>query len=306
MPIKIPGTLPAFKTLTNENIFVMREERAAHQDIRPLKIAILNLMPKKIETETQILRLIGNSPLQTEITLLKTASYNPKNVSSDHLFQFYKTFNDVKNEKFDGLIITGAPVEHLSFEEVAYWGELCEILEWSKKNVFSIMHICWAAQAGLYYHYGIEKYNYPEKLFGVYKHRLLAKNNKLLRGFDDEFYIPHSRYTYNRTDDVTNQPGLDLLAESDEAGLFLSATNDLKMVFVSGHAEYDRNTLKNEYLRDISSGKHITVPQNYFPNDDKSQIPYVKWRSHANLLFVNWLNYAVYQETPYDLSNMLQ
>lgn len=301
MPIKISENLPAFKTLTNENIFVMSEERAQHQDIRPLKIAILNLMPKKIETETQILRLIGNSPLQTEVTLLKTASYNSKNTSSDHLLEFYKTFDDIKHEKFDGMIVTGAPVEKMKFEDVSYWKELCCIFSWAEENVYSTMNICWGAQAALYYYYGIEKYFYDKKLSGVFRHSLCKSKSKLIRGFDDEFYIPHSRYTYNKNSDIEDVSELELLTVSDKAGFFLASSRDLKKVFVSGHAEYDRDTLKNEYLRDVDSDIKPEIPDNYFPFNDPENIPVVKWRSHANLLFVNWLNYAVYQQTPYEL-----
>lgn len=304
MPIDIPENLPAYDILTGENIFVMSEERALHQDIRPLKIAILNLMPTKIITETQLLRLVGNTPIQIEIVLIHTKSHISKNTSESHLAKFYKTFDDVKSEKFDGLIITGAPVEMLPFEEVDYWEELTQIMEWSKHNVYSTFHICWAAQAGLYYHYGVPKYSLKEKMFGVFKHRVLIKNIKLLRGFDDVFYAPHSRYTEIRRVDVERINELELLAESDEAGLYIIARKDGRQIFVMGHSEYDPLTLKTEYERDLEKGIDIKIPKNYFTDNDPSKEPVVKWRSHANLLFSNWLNYYVYQETPFNLNEI--
>ncbi len=301
MPIKIPRDLPATEILNSENIFVMDENRAFHQDIRPLKIAILNLMPTKIVTETQILRLLSNTPLQLEITLLNPASYKSKNTPEEHLVAFYNTFENVKRHKYDGLIITGAPVELMEFEEVEYWDELKEILEWSKKNVTSTLHICWGAQAGLYYHYGIPKYQLPEKMFGVFLHDVNLKNEKLVRGFDDEFFAPHSRYTEVRKSDIEKNENLLLLSYSEEAGVYIAASKDSRQVFVTGHSEYDPLTLKSEYDRDICRGLEIAVPKNYYPQDDPSQTPVVKWRSHASLLFANWLNYYVYQETPYKL-----
>ncbi|SNX54743.1 homoserine O-succinyltransferase [Thermoanaerobacterium sp. RBIITD] len=304
MPIKIPDKLPAIKILADENIFVMGEERAIHQDIRPLKIAILNLMPTKSVTETQLLRLLSNNPLQIDIVLLYTASHKSKNTSPEYLKTFYKTFDDVNCEKFDGLIITGAPVETLEFEDVDYWQELKEIMEWSKHNVYSTFHICWGAQAGLYYHYGIPKYPLKEKMFGVFLHRIVKKNVDLLRGFDDEFYAPHSRYTEVRKEDVELVNDLDILAESDEAGLYIIGSKGGRQIFVTGHSEYDPLTLKAEYERDIKKGIAINIPKHYFPGDNPEREPLVKWRSHANLLFSNWLNYYVYQETPYDINRI--
>mgnify|MGYP000042834352 FL=1 len=301
MPIVIPKDLPAYSILQNENIFIMNDSRAVHQDIRPLKILILNLMPNKVETETQLLRLLGNSPLQTEITLLKTATYQSKNTSEDHLESFYKTFDEVKSHTFDGLIITGAPVETLEFEEVDYWEELSEIMEYSKTNVTSTLHICWGSQAGLYYHYGIKKYPTDKKVFGVFEHELFNKTNQLLRGFDDEVLIPHSRYTSVSKKDIDSIPNIDLLLYSDEAGVCLVASRDGKQVFISGHLEYDKDTLKKEYFRDLDKGLPIDIPKNYFKNNNTSTEPIVKWRSSAHLLFSNWLNYCVYQETPFEL-----
>jgi len=295
MPIKIPEDLPAKETLTNENIFVMGEERAIHQDVRPLKIAILNLMPTKIATETQLLRLIGNTPIQVEIELLHPKTHTSKNTSEEHLTKFYKTFDEVKDMKFDGLIITGAPVEHMEFEEVNYWEELKQIMEWSLSNVYSTFHICWGAQAGLYYHYGIKKYLLEEKLFGVFEHRIYKPNTMLLRGFDDVFYVPHSRHTEIRMEDVLKVNELDILSDSEEAGIYVIKTDGGRQIFVTGHSEYDQFTLKQEYDRDISRGLNIKVPKNYFPDDDPTKPPIVKWRGHANLLFSNWLNYYVYQ-----------
>lgn len=304
MPIKIPDNLPAADILKSENIFVMGEDRALHQDIRPLRIAILNLMPTKIVTETQLLRLIGNSPLQVEITLLRTASHESKNTSEEHLLNFYLTIDDVRKERFDGLIITGAPVEHLPFEEVDYWEELVDIMEWRKNHAFSTLYICWGAQAGLYHQFGIPKYPLPEKMFGVFKHRVNRKYVPLMRGFDDFFYAPHSRHTEIRAEDIHQVPELDLLSESDEAGVYLLATRDQRQVFVTGHSEYDPLTLKAEYDRDVRLGLPIRIPANYYPDDDPNRIPEVRWRGHSNLLFVNWLNYYVYQETPYDLETL--
>lgn len=304
MPVKIPDNLPAAQILHDENIFVMTEKRATSQDIRPLKIAILNLMPTKVVTETQLLRLIGNTPLQVDVVLLHMESHVSKNTAAEHLTAFYRTFSDVKDETFDGLIITGAPVEHLPFEEVDYWEELKEILEWKIHNVFSTFHICWGAQAGLYYHYGIPKYHMGKKLFGVYPHKVTKKNVKLLRGFDDVFYAPHSRYTEVRREDIEKVPDLEILAESPQAGIYIVASKDERQIYVSGHSEYDANTLLLEYERDIAKGLDIDPPENYFPDDDPSKPPLVTWRSHANLLFANWLNYYVYQETPYDLNQI--
>ncbi|MDO5707583.1 MAG: homoserine O-succinyltransferase [Andreesenia angusta] len=301
MPIVIPRELPAHDILTEENIFVMGTKRAYSQDIRPIRIAIVNLMPTKIQTETQLLRLIGNTPLQVEVTLLRTASYEPKNVKREHLGSFYKTFYEIKDKKFDGMIITGAPVENLEFEEVSYWKELEEIMEYTKENVTSTLHICWGAQAGLYHHFGINKHRLPRKLFGIFKHDTNIKKIKLLRGFDDVFYAPHSRHTEVRTEDIIKIDDLEILAHSEEAGANIISAFDGKYIFVTGHSEYDRDTLKDEYLRDMKKGLDIQVPENYFPEDDPAKIPKVTWRAHANLLFSNWLNYYVYQETPYDL-----
>ena len=303
MPIKIPTDLPASQILTNENIFVMDADRASHQDIRPLKIAILNLMPTKISTETQLLRLLGNTPLQIEVTLLQTKTYESKNTSSEHLGSFYCYFEDVKEQRFDGLIITGAPIETLEFEEVDYWDELTEIMDWSQTNVFSTLHICWGAQAGLYYHYGIQKYLLPEKAFGVFEHHLEHSYVKLFRGFDDTFYVPHSRHTGIHRELIDAHPDLEVMAASNDAGVYIAMAHNGRQIFVTGHSEYDPETLKGEYDRDVSQGKPINVPINYYPNDDPTQPPVVRWRGHANLLFSNWLNYYVYQETPYELSD---
>ena len=304
MPVKIPDTLPAAKVLANENIFVMNENRAVAQDIRPLKIAILNLMPTKITTETQLLRLLGNTPLQIEITLLKTASYQSQNTSSEHLESFYKTFDDIRGENFDGLIITGAPVEHLEFEEVDYWEELKSIMEWSKHHVYSTLHICWASQAALYYHHGIKKHAAQKKIFGVFSHDIMQQNCKLLRGFDEDFNAPHSRHTQVMATDILACPELELLAHSKEAGVLLAASRDGRQIYVSGHLEYDALSLDSEYKRDKDRGLEIDIPKNYYPNDDIIGIPKVTWRAHANLLFANWLNYYVYQETPYDIKSI--
>ena len=302
MPVKIPDALPATRTLTQENIFVMTDKRSAAQDIRPLRIAILNLMPTKEDTETQLLRLIGNTPLQIEITLLHTESYNSKNVDFQHLSAFYRTFGDVKDEYFDGVIITGAPVEKLDFEDVHYWEELQNIMAWADERAFSTLFICWAAQAGLHYHYGIHKRPLDAKMFGVFPHRVLKKDSKLLRGFDDVFYIPVSRHTGLVEEEVLACPDLEILAVSEESGMGLIASRDGRRVFATGHSEYNANTLANEYFRDVNKGLEIEVPRHYFPEDDPHQSPLVRWRSHANLLFLNWLNYFVYQETPYELS----
>jgi len=304
MPIKIPNKLPAAKILNSENIFVMTEKRALHQDIRPLKIAILNLMPTKITTETQLLRLIGNTPLQVEVELLHTKTHKSKNTPEEHLLKFYKTFDDIKDQKFDGLIITGAPVETMDFEKVNYWNELTEIMEWSRHNVTSTFHICWGAQAGLYYHYNIPKYLLDKKVFGVFPHKVRKKNKKLLRGFDDMFYAPHSRYTEVRKEDIKKVPELEILADSKEAGIYIVASKDGRQIFVTGHSEYDPLTLHEEYIRDIQKGIDIDIPKNYYPDDNPSKAPIVNWRGHANLLFANWLNYYVYQTTPYDLNEI--
>ncbi|ADO82928.1 homoserine O-acetyltransferase MetA [Ilyobacter polytropus] len=301
MPIVIPKKLPAFDTLKGENIFVMNKSRAFSQDIRPLKIVILNLMPNKIVTETQLLRLLGNTPLQIEITLLKTRTYASKNTSQDHLTSFYKTFEDIKNHTFDGLIITGAPIEHLQFEDVDYWEELKEVMEFSKSNVTSTMHICWGSQAGLYYHYGIPKFPTDKKIFGIFKHKIFNLKTKITRGFDDEFLVPHSRHTTVMRGDIENVPELEILAESEDAGICLVATRDRKHIFISGHLEYEKDTLKSEYFRDLDKGRSIDIPKNYFKDDNPENDPVVTWRAHAHLLFSNWLNYCVYQETPYIL-----
>lgn len=304
MPIKIPNDLPAVKTLNDENIFVMTETRAITQDIRPLKILLLNLMPKKIETETQLSRLLGNSPLQVDLELIHTKSHKSKNTSAEHLFAFYKTFDDVKNHTFDGMIITGAPVELLEFEEVEYWEELCEIMEWSKTHVHSTFHICWGAQAGLYYHFGIKKYTLPKKLFGVFPTKADYKRSILLRGFDDTFMVPQSRHTTVKTEDIAAVPELRILASSEETGVYAAMTEKGRQIFITGHSEYDAGTLAAEYLRDKSEGKTIEIPKNYFPDDNPEKPPLVTWRSHANLLYSNWLNYFVYQTTPYDINEI--
>ena len=304
MPIKIPNDLPAVKTLNNENIFVMTETRAITQDIRPLKILLLNLMPKKIETETQLSRLLGNSPLQVDLELIHTKSHKSKNTSAEHLFTFYKTFDDVKNRTFDGMIITGAPVEQLEFEEVEYWEELCEIMEWSKTHVHSTFHICWGAQAGLYYHFGVKKYPLDKKLFGVFPTTADYKQSILLRGFDDTFMVPQSRHTTVKTEDIRAVSKLKILASSEETGVYAAMTEKGKQIFITGHSEYDAGTLAAEYFRDKSEGKPIDIPKNYFPDDNPENPPLVTWRSHANLLYSNWLNYFVYQTTPYDINEI--
>jgi homoserine O-succinyltransferase len=304
LPIIIPDNLPAKETLASENIFIMPELRAEHQDIRPLRIVILNLMPTKIVTETQLLRLISNTPIQVEVVLLQLQTYISKNISEEHMSNFYKTFSEIKDDKFDGLIITGAPVENFEFEEVDYWQELKEIMDWSIHNVYSTFHVCWAAQAGLYHHYGIKKYPLANKMFGIFPHRISKTNTMLLRGFDDIFYAPHSRHTEITKKDIEAVKELDILSESDEAGVYLIKTDGGRQIFVTGHAEYDPETLKLEYDRDISRGLDIEVPKNYFAGDDPDAQPVVTWRGHANLLFSNWLNYYVYQETPFDLSDL--
>ena len=304
MPIRIQSELPAFKTLESENIFVMTPERAMTQDIRPLKIIILNLMPTKIATETQLLRLLGNSPLQVDIELLQTATHVSKNTPQEHLTSFYKTFDEVKDQFFDGMIITGAPVELLPYEEVDYWDELCEIMEWSTHNVYSTMHICWGAQAGLYYHYGIPKYNLDEKLSGVYVHRIHDIFHPLMRGFDDKILMPHSRYTGVHRSEIRKHDDLLILASSNIAGVAIVANKNGRQFFVMGHAEYDRNTLANEYFRDRNKGLKPQLPYNYFPGNDAASIPMLTWRSYATILYSNWLNYYVYQQTPYNLSDI--
>lgn len=304
MPIKIPNDLPAFTTLSKENIFVMQSDRATGQDIRPLKIGIVNLMPTKIETENQLLRLLSNTPLQVDITLIYTETHLSKNTAKEHMQNFYTTFERVKDQFFDGIFITGAPVEKLEFEEVNYWNELCHIMEWTKTHAFCTVHICWGAFAGLYYHYGIQKRPLEKKLFGVYPHRANAFNHPLMRGFDDIFYVPHSRYTEVRMEDIDKVPQLSILAYSDEAGAYIIGDHNNRQIFITGHAEYDRDTLKNEYLRDVEKGLDIDVPKNYFPNDDPNRTPPITWHGHASLMYSNWLNFCVYQETPFDLSEL--
>ena len=304
MPIKIPNALPATDTLRSENIFVMTETRAMTQDIRPLQILLLNLMPTKIDTETQLARVLGNTPLQIELELIAPAGHVSKNTSQEHMLAFYKTFDQVKDRTFDGLIITGAPVELMDFEEVDYWPELCEIMEWSKTHAHSTLHICWGAQAGLYYHYGIQKQLLPEKLFGVFRHTVEDPNYILFRGFDDKFWVPHSRNTTVAREDIEAVEGLKVLSASPEAGVYAVKSPEGKQVFLMGHAEYDPDTLKKEYLRDVAAGVDIQLPANYFPDDDPSQPPIVRWRSCAHLLYGNWLNYCVYQTTPYDIGEI--
>lgn len=305
MPINLPIDLPATKILDDENIFYLNQERAEHQDIRPLEIVLLNLMPTKIETETQIARLLGNSPLQVDLILIHPESHASKNISEEHLINYYTNFKYIRDNKFDGLIITGAPVELLDFEDVDYFEELKEIMEWSKKNITSTFHICWGAQAALYYHYGIKKSELNKKCFGVFEHQICVEHEKLFRGFDDVFYAPHSRYTHVRVEDIQATKELDLLSYSDEAGLYIAATKDRRQIFVTGHSEYEKDTLKKEYDRDKDKGLDIDLPRSYFENDDYLKKPIVKWRAHANLLYVNWLNYYVYQETPYDLNDII-
>ena len=304
MPIKIPNRLPARKILEGENIFVMTERRAVHQDIRPLKILILNLMPTKITTETQLMRCLSNTPLQIEIDLLQTATHVSKNTSEDHLRSFYRSFEDIKHERYDGMIITGAPVENMEFEDVDYWPELRKIMEWSKTHVHSTLHICWGAQAALYYYYGIPKHALDKKMFGIFDHKLCNSTEPLVRGFNDVFSAPHSRHTANNIDDIINNKHLRLLAASDEAGPYLIISKDGRRIFVTGHPEYDADTLAGEYFRDVNKGLEIEVPKNYFENDNPENPPVVSWRAHANLLYTNWLNYYVYQTTPYDLNEV--
>lgn len=304
MPIKIPDKLPARKVLNSENIFVMTEKRAITQDIRPLKIAIVNLMPTKIITETQLLRLLGNSPLQVEFDFINTATHNSKNTSVAHLSSFYKDFEMIKDQKYDGMIITGAPVEKLEFEDVDYWDELKKIMEWSNTNVTSTLHICWAAQAGLYYHFGVPKVSLDKKLSGIYEHKVVRKKAMLVRGFDDIFYAPHSRYTTVLESDIKKCPELQIMAKSDEAGIYIVTSKDKKKIFVTGHSEYDKLTLHEEYMRDLAKGLDIDIPKNYYPDDNPKKEPVVTWKAHANLLFTNWLNYYVYQTTPYDITKI--
>lgn len=304
MPIRIPNDLPAAQVMQQENIFVMKHQRATTQHIRPLEIVVLNLMPTKIVTETQLTRLLGNTPLQVNLELMHTSTHRSKNVSEEHLLTFYKTFDELKDRKFDGMVITGAPVEHMNFEEVDYWDELCRIMEWSKTHVHSTLHICWGAQAGLFYHYGINKQPLDKKLFGVYPHRADYKRSILLRGFDDTFYVPHSRHTTVRREDIEAVQGLKIIASSDEAGVYAVMNKKGHHIFITGHSEYDARTLEMEYLRDKKQGKAISVPENYYPEDDDTKEPIVRWRGHANLLFSNWLNYFVYQTTPYDIETV--
>ncbi len=300
MPINVPNNLPAIEVLKKENIFVMEQDRAAHQDIRPLKIALLNLMPVKQVAETDLIRSLSNTPMQVELDLLYMDVHESKNTSREHMEVFYKTFDDIKHKKYDGLIITGAPVELLEFEEVDYWDKLCELMEWSKTNVTSTLHICWGAQAGLYYHYGIRKYELKKKIFGVFDHFISDRRHHLVRGFDDIFPAPHSRYTENKIEDIEAHPDLTLLAWSDQIGSNIVISNDNRQIFISGHLEYNPLTLKNEYDRDVAKGLPIDIPENYFPGNDPSRDPVIRWRAHANLLFTNWLNYYVYQVTPFD------
>ncbi len=306
MPIKVSDSLPAIEILNNENIFVITETRAMTQDIRPLEIVILNLMPTKIETETQLLRVLGNTPLQINVQFINTKTHESKNTSKSHIETFYKTFDDIKDSKFDGMIITGAPVEKMDFEEVDYWEELCEIMEWSKTNVTSTFHICWGAQAALYYHYGVPKYPVSEKVFGVFPHTVAPgkKHKILLRGFDDVFYVPQSRHTEVRAEDIEKVPALEILASSEETGVYIVTDKNERRFFITGHSEYDPDTLKKEYERDVNKGLDIKVPANYFPGDDPTKEPLMTWRAHANLLYSNWLNYFVYQTTPYDIKTI--
>lgn len=304
MPIQIPNDLPAASTLLQENIFVMTQNRASTQDIRPLEIVLLNLMPTKIATETQFTRLLGNTPLQVKLELMHTTSHKSKNTSQDHLLNFYKSFDELKDRKFDGMVITGAPVEHMNFEDVDYWDELCQIMEWSKTHVHSTIHICWGAQAGLYYHYGINKHQMEKKMFGVFRHKADYKRSILLRGFDDTFWVPQSRHTTVYREDIEAVPGLKILASSDECGVYAISSKGGRHIFITGHSEYDADTLKNEYLRDKNLGLQIDMPVNYFTDNDDTKEPIVRWRGHAHLLFSNWLNYFVYQTTPYDIMDV--
>ncbi len=304
MPIRISSELPAFKTLGEENIFVMSRERAEHQDIRPLRVALLNIMPKKIETESQLLRLLSNTPLQVDIELLHVASHVSKNTSQNHLEAFYTTFDKIKDKRYDGMIITGAPVELLEYEDVDYWEEICEIMEWSKTHVFSTLHICWAAQAGLYYHFGIPKYPLEKKMFGIFPHRAEVENCALLRGFDDIFLVPHSRNTEVRREDILKVPQLEILTSSEISGVHIVANRNGRQYFITGHSEYDRETIANEYFRDLEKGIDIQIPYNYFPKDNPENTPVFSWKCTANLMFTNWLNYCVYQKTPYNLEEL--
>ena len=304
MPIQIPNDLPAAGVLQQENIFVMTQKRAESQEIRPLEIVLLNLMPTKIVTETQLSRVLGNTPLQVHLELMMVSSHKPKNTPQEHLLNFYKTFDELKDRKFDGMVITGAPVELMEFEEVNYWEELCQIMEWSKSHVHSTLHICWGAQAALYYHYGVQKRLLPKKLFGVFQHHADYKRAILLRGFDDQFWVPHSRHTTVDRADLEKIPGMKILASSDEAGVYAMMTDKGRQIFITGHSEYDGDTLEKEYLRDKNAGLPIEIPKNYYPDDDDTKEPMVRWRSHANLLFSNWLNYFVYQTTPYDIMSV--
>ncbi len=304
MPIRIPNDLPAASALRSENIFVMTDNRAKTQDIRPLRLLLLNLMPTKIATETQLARLLGNTPLQVELDLLMVTTHVAKNTSEEHMIAFYKTFEQVRDLTYDGMVITGAPVEKIPFEEVEYWEELCNIFEWTKTHVTSTLHICWGAQAGLYYHWGVQKHLMDKKLSGIYLHRVTHKNSILFRGFDDTFMVPHSRYTTIRREDVLAHPEMKILSESDEAGIYAISTHGGRQIFITGHSEYDADTLEKEYLRDKNAGLHPDVPCNYYPNDDDTQPPVCTWRSSANLLYCNWLNYFVYQATPYDLNSV--
>ena len=304
MPIKIPNKLPAAKILEKENIFFMTETRAMTQDIRPLQILLLNLMPIKIDTETQFARVLGNTPLQIDLTLIAPTGHTSKNTTQEHMLAFYKTFNDIKDNYYDGLIITGAPIEHLDFEQVDYWEELCQIMAWSTTHVFSTLHICWGAQAGLYHHYGIPKYDMEYKLSGIFQHRVLNPNHPLMRGFDDRFVLPHSRYTGVHRDEIYRHPELEILASSRMAGVSVVCSKDGRKFFIMGHGEYDRNTLATEYFRDLNKGLHPDIPYNYFPENDPQATPPLTWRSNATLLFTNWLNYYVYQQTPYDLEDL--
>ncbi|MDO5560751.1 MAG: homoserine O-succinyltransferase [Oscillospiraceae bacterium] len=304
MPIKISHELPAYRTLLNENIFVMPDDIAEHQDIRALKIAVLNLMPKKVETETQFLRLLSNTPLQVDVDFLYVQSHISKNTSLSHLNTFYRTFSEIKNNKYDGLIITGAPVEHLEFEDVDYWGEVCDIMEWSKSNVYSTMHICWGAMAGLYYHYGVPKYPLKDKVFGVFEHKVLRPHSQLLKGFDDVFLVPHSRNMEVRREDIEKIPELRISSESDMAGVYIISNRNKRQYFIMGHSEYDSDTLAGEYFRDKEKGIDIKLPFNYFPGDNPDNKPKCTWHGHANLMFSNWLNYCIYQRTPFDIEQI--
>ena len=304
MPIKIPDSLPARATLEGENIFVMTEYRAIHQDMRPLNLVILNLMPTKIVTETQLLRKLSNTPLQIQVELLQMSSHTSHNTDADHLSSFYTTFDKIRDKRYDGMIITGAPVENMDFTDVDYWPELCEIMAWTRTHVHATLHVCWGAQAGLYYHYGIPKYSLPKKLFGVFSHTAVKKQSPLFRGFDDEFFIPHSRHTENHVEDILKVPELELLAISKEAGVFAVKSEDNRRFFITGHPEYDQDTLAREYFRDKAKGLPIDVPKHYFPNDDAGMEPVVRWRSSGQLFYTNWLNYYVYQTTPYDLNQI--